>query len=309
MHPLTGPREKLRRAAIHMDDLRGQVHEFGRQNQNKIVVAELEPCGEYYALRAHVPAQPPIQWGTLIGDIAHNLRSALDALMWQLIILNGHPDPSVFKNPRPAFPIFEDFKSTKQDCWVQKGRKHVDGRVRPEHAVVIEQCQPYHTRKERFSISTLWALHELNNVDKHKLMHVVQLSSNKLFSNFMPGNLPIEAELMWKHTIWTADVLEHGAKVGKVHRCVTEKFEPKYLPITDIAFGKGSGCLEHCRIGILHDIYHRVRQILFAYDFFRHAFGPIPMEWRPPNQIRPPIPTSDALRPFGRPGQFSPVRG
>ena len=43
-------------------------------------------------------------WGVLIGEILHNLRSALDHLIWQLVILETGAPPTTTKT---AFPIFE----------------------------------------------------------------------------------------------------------------------------------------------------------------------------------------------------------
>lgn len=74
MHPLAGPREKPKRAAVHLEELKRQFNDFIQDFKHEIVVAELEPCGEYRALRAGVSKQPPLEWGVIIGDIAHNLR-------------------------------------------------------------------------------------------------------------------------------------------------------------------------------------------------------------------------------------------
>ena len=44
-----------------------------------------------YALGDHSPV--PVQYSIRVGEIAYNLRSALDHLVWQLVQSNGqHPD-------------------------------------------------------------------------------------------------------------------------------------------------------------------------------------------------------------------------
>lgn len=42
-----------------------------------------------WVVRFCVLEAPPLKWGVLIGDVVHNLRSALDHLAWQLVLRNG----------------------------------------------------------------------------------------------------------------------------------------------------------------------------------------------------------------------------
>jgi hypothetical protein len=44
--------------------------------------------GEYILSVHGLPPMDP-QWSLLVGDVVHNLRSALDHLAWQLVILDG----------------------------------------------------------------------------------------------------------------------------------------------------------------------------------------------------------------------------
>src|SRR5262245_45321584 len=106
MHPLDGVNEKILRASRHMDHLEGTVAEL---LQEALYVAVTEPyvaesrAEGYIAIRAYEYTEHPVnKIGVLIGDVVHNLRSALDHLAWQLAILAGN-------NPPPAltsFPIF-----------------------------------------------------------------------------------------------------------------------------------------------------------------------------------------------------------
>jgi len=55
-----------------------------------------------FTIKAATKADNPERLGVLLGDWAHNLRSALDHLMWQLVILYGGTP-----NRRTQFPIFQ----------------------------------------------------------------------------------------------------------------------------------------------------------------------------------------------------------
>jgi hypothetical protein len=58
--------------------------------------------------------EPPVEeWGVIIGDVVHNLRSALDHLVWQLTLANGNIPPAVIPRGKAGkkwrdirFPIY-----------------------------------------------------------------------------------------------------------------------------------------------------------------------------------------------------------
>src|SRR5439155_6469068 len=56
--------------------------------------------------------EPPVlRWGVLIGDIVHNLASALDNLVWELAQANPHP---------PPFPV--NGKAKDKSVWTSRQR-------------------------------------------------------------------------------------------------------------------------------------------------------------------------------------------
>jgi hypothetical protein len=85
---LTGILAKLDRADEHLESIETEVARFlyGKPYE---VVGELneEDRAWYFILRVH--REPPVRLATLIGDTAHNLRSALDHLVWQLVEISG----------------------------------------------------------------------------------------------------------------------------------------------------------------------------------------------------------------------------
>ncbi len=105
-----------------------------------------------------ISEDPPPELSVVIGDIAHNLRSALDQLTWQLALVQTQ-EPYA----RTQFPIFTD-----ADDYKNHGARMVQS-LRPEHAAFIERLQPYHEAEPEESL--LYGLNRLSNVDKHREVH------------------------------------------------------------------------------------------------------------------------------------------
>jgi hypothetical protein len=91
------------------------------------------------------------------GDIIQNLRSSLDHLANQLILVAGNEPTRA-----SCFPISENVATYERE----KARK-VKG-MRSEAIEAIDALKPYGGGNE-----FLWRLHELNNIDKHRLLFTV----------------------------------------------------------------------------------------------------------------------------------------
>jgi hypothetical protein len=116
--------------------------------------------------------------GVILGEIVHDLRSALDHVVWQLVTI-GAEEPDLDN----AFPLFagretpESFRA--RACRpATANRKHGPLFGVPADAVpVIEACQPYHGA----DTFLLRALHDLWSVDKHRdLLPVVLVAEPRL---------------------------------------------------------------------------------------------------------------------------------
>lgn len=166
-HPLDGPRFKVRRAKAQIAQLRQADQEFRRRAQYEIVLAEFDPIEEQHLYRLHVGYAPELglEWGTSIGEIAHNLRSALDNLTWQLALVN-----CTAPSPRTEFPIFLDVSTFEKE-----GRSRLRD-LSPGAATMIEQLQPYQPGRHG-AADPLWDLRAINNADKHRLIQVVAASA------------------------------------------------------------------------------------------------------------------------------------
>ena len=88
-----------------------------------------------------------------VGDALHNLRSSLDHLAWQLVIANGGSPAG-----HTCFPICDPLIKDPQ-AFLEKSVKG----MRQDAIKDIAAWEPYKGGND-----TLWLLHELDRLDKHR---------------------------------------------------------------------------------------------------------------------------------------------
>src|SRR5688572_13514485 len=105
---------KISRANVHLEFLNEQVKSFALDMSSY----KVETKDDWQTADVFIDgeAEPPVEaWGAIIGDVVHNLRSALDHLVWQLTLGNGHVPPTViplkrsdpdYKWRQISFPIY-----------------------------------------------------------------------------------------------------------------------------------------------------------------------------------------------------------
>lgn len=133
-------------------------------------------------LRVDRPIDPA--WSGVTGDIAHNLRSALDYLVYQLFVLeNGAPPPA---NGKQQFPIFKD-----RDGFRSRGVKQNLRGLSAPAVEMMESFQPFATGEGE--ASPLWQLRQLSNRDKHHDIHLTIASASRIVSEavFTGGPEPL----------------------------------------------------------------------------------------------------------------------
>jgi len=155
---------KFKRACIHLEAIQSIVEAWSKETTYK-TISEPDPDGsglvhcERYVARIGGPPLPDIS--LLLGDCLHNFRGVLDHTIWFASCVNrGDPPPGP---KRIAFPAWDD-----ADTYKARGLHAVSTKVK----AVVESLQPYHAGKDARS-HPLWALSELNNVDKHREVHAV----------------------------------------------------------------------------------------------------------------------------------------
>jgi hypothetical protein len=159
-HPLDGARAKIERAGDHLETLDRAIRRWLEDYGYRMVLEpNVEPGKHRIVMRANrAGGSPPLHLGVIVGDALHDLRSALDHLIWQLVILDGHKPWK-----RNQFPIFDTPKQFKDER-----PRYLRG-VSTEHRAQIEMYQPYHGGERGVRLSTLA---RLNDVDKHRVVMV-----------------------------------------------------------------------------------------------------------------------------------------
>ena len=151
---LDSVRLKLVRAEEHLAAI-VQVLDGMAYGQCKML-PENDPNTNLSVLRVRLPRVPDTL-GPLIGDFLFNVRSALDHLVWQLVLANGGTPTKA-----NSFPISDD-----RSAFRRLAGKRLAG-IAPNASALIETLQPYQAGNEPLGV-----LAELHNVDKHQTFNLV----------------------------------------------------------------------------------------------------------------------------------------
>jgi hypothetical protein len=197
-----GIQAKIDRAGEHIDTLNQEIFTWA---QGHPCSAYSEPKGASREHRIYVrfdPEPDARRWGLLLGDAVHNLRSALDHLVYELAVGVSH------RRPPPGwrhleFPILDD-----SHHWRGPKDRRLKG-LSHEMRTAIETVQPYKSGPVDIAHSDkLWIVHELDNADKHREIRPVALlpahfsatfgtiSGGEMTATSYPGPLKNETLLM-----------------------------------------------------------------------------------------------------------------
>ncbi len=161
---LTGVELKLRRADRHIAELRALLEPVAAIASNSIVSEpDVDPSKLIYRVMDVPPIDPAAS--VIIGDVLHNLRSALDHLAGQLLFHDSARPPT----RETQFPIYEsavDRKGLPRDVTIKPG-------IRDKQILAaLKDIQPY-ARGHEPAGEALWIVHQLNIIDKHRLLLTV----------------------------------------------------------------------------------------------------------------------------------------
>lgn len=174
MTALDGARAKIERGEDVIEQLNTAVVAYLDESPYE-VVGEFEPNRSEYVLRGRVTRPVPLVLRVIVGEICHNLRSALDHLVWQLALINtSTPSGST------QFPI----AISEAEFRTNRGQNMIRD-LSPKHRAAIEALQPYKGTDIGLALSDLRVL---SNTDKHRVINASIARS--------VGDQPIEAELI-----------------------------------------------------------------------------------------------------------------
>lgn len=168
---LSGVRAKFKRALEHRTALEHEITSVFEREHNKVKSsAEYHPHSGYYVFQV---TELPIEWrmrvAVMLGDLVHNLRSALEQLTWQLVRNHsGHPKTRKQKI-HIEFPI-----KLNRSALV---RTYTFSKVSPSDQAILDLAQPYNGSGNP-RLHGLAILQQLSNRDKHRLLNPILLQSN-----------------------------------------------------------------------------------------------------------------------------------
>jgi hypothetical protein len=108
----------------------------------------------------------PPRFAVIAGEVAHNLRSALDYIAWALSVeaYRGTHGGAI------AFPILSEKPASAAEFRRVFSLK-IEGVGSREARDLIERCQPYNARDPLNN--PLLIVHDLNRIDKHRALTIV----------------------------------------------------------------------------------------------------------------------------------------
>lgn len=166
MTALDGCNAKVERAREHHRALMEDVLDWLRETPYALDQEFLADSSELVFRLRGEPPSPPLRWSTVIGDVVHNLRSALDHLAWQLVLLDGG-QPTL----QTQFPIYES-----EDAFRRNAERRLPG-VTPERVSAVEALQPYRRSPDNPAEDHLAAIQLLSNTDKHRVLTTTVVQS------------------------------------------------------------------------------------------------------------------------------------
>jgi len=274
---LESPEGKLRRAEEHLQDLRDEIAPLESPDAHAFVIRHDADARQYIFEVSGVAEAKP-EWGYIVGDCIHNLRSSLDHLILQLAILGQGGRHLTDREIRSCeFPIYSDPDEFK---------KRGEGRVRllrPGERARIAELQPFHasdisiwgpepgiavpTRAFPAFIPTLLrSINDLDIADKHRRVNATWRSANWYAH-------PEPPEPFRESSIY-AGVLKDNAEVGRWgYEGAKPELPPdmdvqSYFPIS-VAIGEAA---THHGYGALDFLGWSVEAVQGVIDLFRPCF-------------------------------------
>jgi hypothetical protein len=182
MADLSGVLAKLERADEHRQEYEDILEAF-LESQPYSIFTEYDPKTGWHVLRWHVMTEPPLErLALLFGDMISNLRTTLDYLVWQLVLVGGSRP-----GRRTGFPVVR-----REKDWEVQSRAALRG-VAPEWVEEIELRQPFH-RPDHAAFHPLAILDHVNNLNKHRFLPPAVLSVEEL--NVLINLQPVAGEAL-----------------------------------------------------------------------------------------------------------------
>jgi hypothetical protein len=226
MASLEPVRLKVARANEHLDALKVEIARYYDTNPAEFVAdptIHTDSNGEEYVFGRFKADTPPEHIAVVIGDVLQNLRSALDYLVWELVLANKEQP-----GKKNSFPICNSPKDLSNE--LRRGRL---GGVHAEAITEIEALQPYFGGAE-VNKSFLWNLEQFSNINKHRRVLLTVLRTLPV----PEGLVTTRDEFGLNHALVNPALANNDAQIGPV-RVVGGKVQMNPPVVGFIGFAEG----------------------------------------------------------------------
>ncbi len=170
MRPLNGARKKVVRAEEHLRALNDVVESFIKRKSYR-PIEDRDPKTGTQRRYAVLTEQPPPEIPLVIGDVVHNLRSALDHGIFEVASRHASRPLTHRQEEGLSFPIFSNAAKFNRSSGVKRTMELLPTNVQE----FIKGQQPYNTppssRRARVN-DLLCVLQTMWNADKHRSLLV-----------------------------------------------------------------------------------------------------------------------------------------
>ena len=169
---LEGVRAKIERARVTLANLTTEIDSHRESEVRRLETAIGQ--GDLLAVDVDEP-ETLYEYAIAVGEVAYNLRSGLDHLIWQIVVGNGG-----IPGNKTEFPIFRE-----ESAYKARARRKLRG-LSDGQCQMIEGLQPF---RGVVNIGPhLWMLYTVCNIDKHRHLNVV--STHSIASAHIEGEVP-----------------------------------------------------------------------------------------------------------------------
>lgn len=220
---------KVERANRHISELSSTIDQFLANNKDQIFSMG-DPEGGNGSIGIN-PLPAPVSFNIIIGDIAHNLRSALDHVAGEITSLaTGGCPKAILTSKFPISKVPEDFEASV--------KKHIEPHDPGVAAELMREM-----KNSDVWYQTINALNLLNNTDKHRTVVVVLTSVG----------IAAEGVRVGGGFIGKIVAVDCGALIAN-HGGEALGFDKGPYPTVSVVFGEGEGFEKRPVVGQLREV-------------------------------------------------------
>ena len=182
-HSLHSAKLKAKRATELYEELQNAINNYYEESYPDLLRAPNPENDSEHVLLAKTPAAIPENIPLVAGDVIHNMRSALDHAIYEIAGGDGKNMRNIY------FPFGKSLDSFKNNLNnLNKKSSNLSDNVKS----FLLELKPYKGGND-----VLYTLHELDIMDKHRMLVIVDVISNQFHGQFSCDHpIKISTELL-----------------------------------------------------------------------------------------------------------------